>query len=97
MIYDSKIIIEFANRLYARAGAVIVSYGALGAVIGAVVGAFVAANLLGSPPPIGALIGGAICCVLGVRVGQEKAFQLKLQAQTALCQLQIERNTRRGS
>ena len=34
---------------------------------------------------------------IGVAFGLEKAFLLKLQAQTALCQLQIEANTRAGA
>ena len=36
------------------------------------------------------LVGGA----LGVVVGSNRAFALRLMAQTALCQMQIERNTR---
>lgn len=31
--------------------------------------------------------------VLGYASGQAKAFELRLQAQTALCQVSIERNT----
>jgi len=37
-----------------------------------------------------ALVGGA----LGAVVGNNRAFALRLMAQTALCQMQIERNTR---
>jgi hypothetical protein len=97
MTYDSKIIIEFAARLYARANAIAAAYGVVGAVLGAVVGAIAARFLLDTSPAVGALVGGAVCCAIGVRVGQDKAFQLKLQAQIALCQVQIERNTRRGT
>ena len=46
----------------------------------------------------GALIGGSIgALVLGLiafSLGQQKAFALRLQAQVALCQVQIEANTR---
>jgi hypothetical protein len=36
----------------------------------------------------------AIGAILGYAVGSERAFSLRLAAQTALCQAQIERNTR---
>jgi F0F1-type ATP synthase assembly protein I len=39
----------------------------------------------------GAMVGG----VLGIAVGRRKAQALKFQAQMALCQVQIEENTRR--
>ena len=40
-----------------------------------------------------AFIGG----MMGAALGRTKGFSLKLQAQTALCQVQIERNTRAES
>jgi hypothetical protein len=39
---------------------------------------------------VGFLVGG----VIGYFIGTERAFVLRLQAQIALCQVQIERNTR---
>ncbi|MDB6092731.1 MAG: hypothetical protein JWM32_293 [Verrucomicrobia bacterium] len=39
----------------------------------------------------GAVVGG----IMGVLVGRRKAQALRLQAQMALCQIQIEKNTRR--
>jgi hypothetical protein len=39
-------------------------------------------------------VGALLVGVTAFRMGQEKAFALRLQAQTALCQLQIEANTR---
>jgi hypothetical protein len=41
-----------------------------------------------------ALIVGGICMLVGGLVGSERAFALRLMAQTALCQVQIERHTR---
>jgi hypothetical protein len=55
-----------------------------------------AIDLLATPAPglwiggIGAILGGA----MGYAIGTEKAFTLRLQAQVALCQVQIEANTR---
>jgi hypothetical protein len=48
--------------------------------------------------PVDAAIAGiafaALGGILGYYWGKEKAFELKLKAQQALCQLQIEKNTR---
>jgi len=40
------------------------------------------------------LLGAILFGLLGFWLGRERAFQLKLQAQTALCQAKIEENTR---
>ena len=42
------------------------------------------------------LIGGVLVGVVGFLLGSQRAFLLKLQAQTALCQIQIEQNTSGG-
>lgn len=89
MDYDSKIIVEFANRLYSKANTIIVIYTILGIILGAIAGS-AASSGSAAAMAIGALILGAI----GYSLGSERAFQLKLQAQTALCQVQIEKNTR---
>lgn len=42
------------------------------------------------------LLGGPVLCgIAGYILGNEKAFMLKFQAQTALCQTKIEENTSR--
>jgi hypothetical protein len=96
--YDETVIIEFATRLYRRASSIVASYALLGAVLGALVAAIGASwyatrsghplNL--APVLVVGLVGGA----LGAVVGSNRAFVLRLMAQTALCQMQIERNTR---
>lgn len=40
-----------------------------------------------------ALIGLLVGAGIGFALGQERAFKLKLEAQVALCQVQIEKNT----
>ena len=84
--YDKKIIIEFADRLYNKAASIVVVYTLAGVVIGIFVG-------LGMKSAPAALIAGLIFGALGFYLGKEKAFILKLQAQTALCQAKIEENT----
>ncbi len=85
--YDPKIIREFANTLYERANTIILVHTIISALVGAAMGGALKG---GGGAIIGLILGGALGCYLGV----QKAFALKLQAQTALCQVQIEENTR---
>ena len=87
MKYDQKVIEEFAGRLYSRARSIIVTHTFLGVIIGFGGGAFLGRLVF-------AVIGAVILGIIGHSMGVEKAFKLKLQAQTALCQVQIEKNTR---
>ena len=104
MHYDPQVIVQFAANLYARAADIIRSYTVLGAFVGLLVagaiGVLVGGATAGSPGT-GALILGLVGAVLGgyggYQAGQEKAFSLKLQAQMALCQVQIEANTSSGA
>jgi hypothetical protein len=85
--YESSLIYQFADRLYGRASSTIVAYTALFALIGFSAGLIYAGATVG-------LIAAVLLGAIGYVFGSEKAFQLKLQAQTALCQVQIEENTR---
>lgn len=91
VIYDPAVIQEFASRLYRRANSIVASYTFLGLVIGAVAGSTLSAGSesRGMVTLIGLLVGAAI----GFALGQERAFKLKLEAQAALCYVQIEKNT----
>jgi hypothetical protein len=95
--YDSKLIYNFAENLYKQAAQVIFSSTLFGVVLGLVAGGvgdyfrFGRAEIkLGVFAVAGALVGG----LLGFMAGQQKAFELRLRAQTALCQVNIEQNTR---
>lgn len=90
MQYDPKVIVEFASKLYSRARSVVLTYTILGVLVGAGAG-----GALGKG--IGALIGAIIGGAVGYSIGSERAFQYRLQAQTALCQVQIESNSRKGA
>lgn len=92
--YDAAVIQEFAERLYSQAASIIFTSTFLGGVIGALLGLGGAAaahdqGAIGMAALIGAVIGGLI----GYSRGRERAFKLKLEAQVALCQVQIEKNT----
>lgn len=95
MKYDPDIIDRFAEELYSRASMIVIWTTATWAVIGLFAGGVVGETFLGGAL-LPMVIGAAGAGFLGYRRGEEKAFALKLQAQTALCQVQIERNTRPG-
>jgi len=87
--YDPEVIFIFADRLYATARNVVLMFTALGGVVGFAMG-YLMAEI------IGGIILAVVLAAIGRWYGNEKAFQLKLQAQTSLCQVEIERNSRRG-
>jgi uncharacterized membrane protein YbjE (DUF340 family) len=93
MEYDKKIIEQFAEKLYKRANSTIVTYAILGLLIGLLIGtAIFGATKSG----LLFLLSLLILTFIGYAIGSDKAFLLKLQAQLALCQAQIETNTKRN-
>lgn len=85
--YDSKVIYVFAERLYSRANSLMLTYTIIGGLVGAAVGTVLNKGL-------GTILGAVVVGGLAFVIAQERAFQLKLQAQVALCQAQVEENTR---
>lgn len=90
--YDPTVIQEFAKRLYDRADSVVRGWMLMGGLLGLFFGAFLIAIL----HSFGPLLGMAIGAYIGYGIGKEKAFMIRLQAQTALCQAKIEENTRKA-
>jgi hypothetical protein len=97
--YDPQVIEQFAESLYRKAmssqrGSVVV-----GLVLGAVFGGIPLTSLCESwPIPssfgfatliVGSIAGG----IIGFVIGDARSFGYKLQAQAALCQVEIQRNT----
>lgn len=93
--YQPEVIQRFADRLYARSATAIVISTLLGVLVGVAVDPFIHQTL---PPNVSNHLpewsSATLLGVIGLLQGFERAFLLRLQAQTALCQLQIERNTR---
>jgi hypothetical protein len=85
--YDPLILQKFADRLYSQADSVVILCVILGVAIGGIGGFQIGAG-------IGAVVGLVIFGALGFAIGLSIAFQLKLRAQSVLCQKQIEENTR---
>ncbi len=95
--YDAKIIQAFADRLYQQAARIVFTYTLLYAIVGLLVGGallYFTTRMEGSPMLVGGLVGALLFGAAGYAQGQAKAFALRLQAQMALCQVQIEENTR---
>lgn len=89
--YDPTMIQQFADKMYFQARVVICLYALVGAAAGCVGLAAAASEPKRIPfAAAGAVIGG----ILGYFAAQPRAFQLRLLAQTALCQMKIEANTR---
>jgi hypothetical protein len=88
--YEQSVVEELASTLYVRARWLVVTYSVLGLVIGG------AGSALGTGGDRPAIIGVVALASLlfGYAIGSERASALKLQALTALCQVQIEVNTR---
>jgi uncharacterized membrane protein YebE (DUF533 family) len=103
VVYDASLIQEFAERLYKQAGSIILSSTLLGLFGGAIAGVVVVGVSAKSLATSGTDPGGAVGIALivgavvggfwGFSRGRERAFKLKLEAQVALCQVQIEKNT----
>jgi len=92
--YEAGVIQEFAERLYKQAASIIFTSALMGVLGGGVIGVAVAIAAqarqnLSTAAIIGAILGGLV----GFSRGRERAFKLKLEAQVALCQVQIEKNT----
>jgi uncharacterized membrane protein YiaA len=92
--YDPAVVQEFADRLYAKAKSIVISYAFLGGILGLVAG-FAAATYLHENTVVFCVIGLFVFGAAGLSRGREKAFDLRLSAQTALCQVQIEKNSRK--
>ena len=99
VIYDVALIQSLANRLYSQSRIVVVKYTVIGAVLLSLIFYFAAsiANNSGLTPTKSLGVGLLIGVVLGFMLGQRKSYQFKMEAQLALCQVQIERNTRTAS
>lgn len=91
--YDPQVIVTFAERLYRRARSIVISYGVAGFFAGLIFGPLLSGSLNISYGLRALLFAGA-GAIGGVVFARNKAFALRLLAQQALCQMEIEKNTR---
>jgi hypothetical protein len=102
--YDESVIVREAELLYKQARGLAqrtaFAYGLVGAIFGAfamvvaTVGNDSSVQMGGETVIIAAVIFGVIAGLAGWSSGQTKGRKLRLEAQSALCQVAIERNTR---
>lgn len=92
--YDPAVMQRLADKLNARAVAVLIYYPTTGAALGGL-GMFHAYRL--NPAGAGGLILGGVIMgsLIGAHIGRHQSSALKVQAQTLLSQMKIEENTRK--
>lgn len=90
--YDPKIIAQHAEALYRRASRIVFTSGVTGLIVGAV--ALGAASNNSPSNTLLTFVGAVLGALIGISIGRGRAFVYQLQAQQALCQVEIESNTR---
>jgi hypothetical protein len=93
--YESNIIRAHAEALYDQARGIVFMSGLIGFILGGIGGAMLDGAMNGGP--MGKIVLALLVMYIGIRHGRGRAFVLQLQAQTALCQVAIEANTRRAA
>jgi hypothetical protein len=91
--HDSSIIKTFADKRYRSAAWLEVKYALVFGIVGVMILLYLtpASSHFIPVSCVGVIVGG----LLGYNYGAQKAFSLRLQAQTALCFTKIEENTRK--
>lgn len=92
--YDPVVIQAFADALYRLADRIVLIYTIIGALLGGAFGMAVMATMDSGLGIVAVLLGLGIGGYIGHSRGLAKTFQLRLEAQLALCQVEIELNTR---
>ncbi len=91
--YDSKIIYQFAKRLYDRADMFVFNYTSLGILLGLILGIVI--GKLCDAVGVAIITGAVIFGIIGKSIGSEMAFFCKLTAQLTLCLVKVEENTKK--
>ncbi|RME70530.1 MAG: hypothetical protein D6776_11555 [Planctomycetota bacterium] len=97
--YDPRVLREYAEGLYRRARRLAWSYGFLGLLLGVLAYVLLATGSLllqqrptNAEPSPALLVLALIGLWIGYSIGYAKGAALRLEAQRALCQVQIERH-----
>jgi hypothetical protein len=106
--YDESVIKQFAQDLYDEADNAVWQAGLGGAIRGGLLGAVATTVLwfvskrwgsglhlpdLGFLGTVITIVPATACAIIDASAAQRRVFQLRLEAQTALCQMMIQRNT----
>ena len=91
--YDPKIIQDYAEGLYKQAKSIATCYFFIGIFAAIIVFGKISSSLTGGFDFLIVAIGVFIGGVMGLTAGRNRAFELQLEAQQALCQIKIQENT----
>lgn len=93
--YDPKIIRDYAEGMYKQAQSIVTCYFFIGIFLAVIVFSHISDLLKGEFDfliiAIGVFVGG----VIGLFAGKNRAFEMKLNAQQALCQVAIQENIKK--
>ena len=92
MAYDEEVLVNFASTLYKSANNMVSGGGFLGFVLGIAIGYLITDKGSG---PIYMISGAVIGVVIGLVFAEGMSTNMRIQAQALMCQVQIEKNTRR--
>lgn len=92
--YDAEVIKQNAKRLYNQAASIVFSSIIVGAVVGGILGAVGASAADPQQITLFVVVGAVFGSLVDLSRGRERSLRLRLEAQVALCQVQIEENTR---
>lgn len=91
--FQPAVIVEFASRLYKQADRLVITWMFALGILG-----FLAGSMAGSVARMSPLMPGVVISLIGAlfgaSYGRNQGFEMRLRAQQAMCQLQIEINTR---
>ena len=91
--YDPKVIRDYADGLYKQAKSVSTCYFFTGIFLAIIIFSRISDILKGDFDFLIIAIGVFIGAVMGIFAGKNRAVEMKLQAQQALCQVKIQENT----
>ncbi len=93
--YDPKIIQNYADGLYKQAQSVATCYFFIGIFTSIIVFSKISDILKGEFDFLIVAIGVFIGGVIGLFAGKNRSFEMKMEAQQALCQIKIQENTKK--
>lgn len=91
--YDPAALEQSADRMHRQAKAAVIGGIAAGLMTGSLFG--YAATLMFSSPYLLVVPGAIAGAIMGIIVGRQRALGLRLQAETAFCLIEIEKNSRK--
>lgn len=93
--YDPKIIQNYANELYNQAKSVVTCYFFIGMFASIIVFSKISDMLKNEFDFLIIAIGVFVGAIIGLFAGKNRSFEMKLEAQQALCQVKIQENTKK--